>query len=285
MKKLNAAITFLKFFPVPSWHSSLLTKAIEQTDLISVERLLSSRVVERFSELDQSSVLMVALKSLLNGQHKEMEDRNRARSICHLLLDRGVAFCGIYERNIIAHSAFLSARAEDHGVLLKLFHTEMSDHTKIDTFAHIVQHMSDTNNPIVGQLYALWNNVLKGPVEVSRLGWTRLRSDTREGAPSLMEWCLWRAPEQIVLNLINDCEKIDAEECRELLQRSPLSCDVLDALVNKGVDLQRLVKIGHRSSKAAEDAIEHIQAYQQRTTIAKAVKNTPHTPGTQRRKM
>ena len=283
MKKLNFAIQFLKFLPLPSLHSFILTKAVEHNDPISVERLLTSRVVDRLSDLDQSVALMVALKSLLNGQHKDIEDRNNARSICHMLLDRGIGFRGIYERNIIAHSSFLSARVEDHSVLLKMFHADMAEHTKIDTFAHVVQHMSKDNNQIVGQLYELWVDVLKGYSEVSRLGWTRVRSDTREGAPNLMEWCLWRAPEQIVLNLINDCEHIDAEECRELLQRSPLSCDVLDALVNKGVDLQRLLQIRDRASRL--DTIEYIQAYQQRKSIEKAVENTPQTSGTQRRKM
>lgn len=282
MKKLNFAIQFLKFLPLPSLHSFMLTKAVEHNDPISVERLLTSRVVDRLSDLDQSVALMVALKSLLNGQHKEIEDRNNARSICHMLLDRGIGFRGIYERNIIAHSSFLSARVEDHSVLLKMFHADMAEHTKIDTFAHIVLHMSDTNDPVVGQLYELWSDVLKGPVEVSRLGWTRVRSDTREGAPSLMEWCLWRAPEKIVLNLINDCIHIDAEECRDVLQRSPLNCDVLDALVNKGVDLQRLVKICDRTSR--QDAIEYIQAYQQRSVLEQAIE-TPEQKSELKRKM
>ena len=282
MKKLNFAIQFLKFLPLPSLHSFMLTKAVEHNDPISVERLLASRVVDRLSDLDQSMALMVALKSLLNGQHKEIEDRNNTRSICHMLLDRGIGFRGVYERNIIAHSSFLSARVEDHSVLLKMFHANMAEHTKIDTFAHVVQHMSKDNNQIVGQLYELWVDVLKGYSEVSRLGWTRVRSDTREGAPSLIEWCLWRAPEQIVLNLINDCEHIDAEECRELLQRSPLSCDVLDALVNKGVDLQRLLQIRDRASRP--DAIEYIQAYQQRSVLEQAIE-TPEQKSGLKRKM
>jgi len=269
MKKLNFAIRFLKFLPVPSLHSFILNKAVEQVDTISVERLLTSRVVDRFLDLDRSVALMLALKSLLNGQRNNMEERNNARSICHMLLDRNIGFRGIYERNIIAHSSFLAVRTEDHSFLLKMLHTDMSEHTKIDTFAHVVQHMSKDNNPIVGQLYELWADVLKGSCEVPRLGWTRVRSDTRENAPSLMEWCLWRAPEQIVIHLINDCEHIDAEQCRELLQRSPLSCDILDALVNKGVDLQRLVQISDRSSK--QDAIEYIQAYQQRRILEQSV--------------
>lgn len=285
MKKLNVAITFLKFLPVPSLHSFMLTKAVEQVDSISVQRLLNSSVVDRFSETDQCFVVILALKSLLNGQHKNTQSHTNALTICHMLLDRGIAFRGNHERNIIAHSAFLSAREDDHPVLFKLFHTHMSDHTKIDTFAHVVQHLSEKHNPIVGQLYELWADVLKGSVEVYRLGWTRSRSDTREGAPTLMEWCLWRAPERIVLNFINDCEKIDAEECRNLLERSPLSFDILDALVDKGVDLQRLLTSGYRSSKVAEDAIEYIQAYQQRKSIEDVIDNTHRTSATKRRKM
>lgn len=282
MKKLNFAIQFLKFLPLPSLHSFMLTKAVEQTDFLSVEQLLKSRVVDRFSDLEQSLALMVALKSLLNGQHKDMAERNNARSICHMLLDRRIGFRGIYERNIIAHSSFLSARLEDHSVLFKMFHPDTSDHTKVDTFAHVVQHMPKDNNPIVGQLYELWKDVLKGSSEVSRLGWTRVRSDTREDAPSLMEWCLWRAPEQIVIHLINDCEHIDTEECRDLLRRPFVSFDILDALVAKGVDLQRLLKICDQSSNT--DALEHIQAYQQRIILAQTV-GDPQERSTFKRKM
>lgn len=280
MKKLNFAIQFLKFLPLPSLHSFILTKAVERTDLLSVERLLKSRVVDRFSDLEQSLALMLALKSLLRGKHNGIEAHNDARSICHMLLDRGVVFRGIYERNIIAHSSFLIAREEDHTVLLKMFHPQMSDHTKVDAFADVVQHMSEQHNQIVGQLYELWKDVLKGSSEVSRLGWTRVRSDTREDAPSLMEWCLWRAPEQIVIDLINDCETIDAEECRDVVRRSPLSFDILDALVNKGVDVQRLLKI---CDPSYTNAFEDLHAYHQRQILEEVVGDPKERSGFKRK--
>lgn len=280
MKKLNVAITFLKLLPLPSLHSFMLNKAVEQVDLISVQRLLNSSVVDRFSELDQSLSLTLALKSLLNGQHKDAQSQTNARSICHLLLDRGIAFWGIYENRIVMHSTFLSARDEDRDVLLKLCHTQMSDNTKIDTFARVVQHMPQDHNKIVTILYDLWKDVLKGPVEVSRLGWTRMINDTRDSAPTLMEWCLWRAPEQIVLNLINDCHKIDAEECRDLLRRASVSFDILDALVDKGVDLQHLVKIAQRGDT---DMVAKIEAYQQHRVLTQCV--VENRAPTVRRKM
>ncbi len=274
MKKLKVAITFLKFLPVPSLHSFMLTKAVEQVDPISVQRLLNSSVVDRFSELDQSLSLTSALKSLLNGQHKDVQSRTNARTICHMLLDRGIAFWGIYENRIVIHSTFLSGCDEDRAVLLKLCHAQMSDNTKIDTFARVVQHMPQDYNQLVTILYDLWKDVLKGPIEVSRLGWTRMISDTREGAPTLMEWCLWRAPEQIVLNLINDCDKIDAEECRDLLQRASVSFDILDALVDKGVDLHHLVKIAHRGDA---DMVTHVEAYRQHNVLKNVIGNTAPT--------
>lgn len=283
MKKLNVAITFLKLLPLPSLHISMLRKAVEQVDPINVQHLLNSNVVDRFSKDNQSLVLILALEKLLKGQHNDVQIYNNARNICHMLLDRGLALRGRYERNIIAHSTFLSVRDGGRDVLLKLFHTQMADNTKIDTFAHIVQHTPRDHNQIVHILYDLWKDLLKGSIEISRLGWTRVRSDTREGAPTLMEWCLRRAPEQIVLNFINDCEKIDAEECRPLLERSPLSFDILDALVNKGVDLHRLLIIGHRSSKADEDAIEHIQAYQQRRVLDQSVGEVQQRSGSKRK--
>lgn len=50
----------------------MLGKAVERVDPISVQRLLNSSVVDRFSEIDQSYVVILELKSLLNGQRQDM---------------------------------------------------------------------------------------------------------------------------------------------------------------------------------------------------------------------
>lgn len=273
MKKLHFAVKFLKHLPHPSLHSFMLTKAVEIIDSKSVQCLLQSNMVDRFSDLDQSLVLLLALDNLCNfwsDDIKEPQSRNTARIICHMILDRGISFRGKYETNIRAYVPFLIA-CNEMEITLKLFHEYMSDNIKIDTFADLVRRTPEEKQLFVTQLYNLWGDVLTGPIEVSRLGWMRLHSDTRTGPPTLMEWCLASAPDPIVLNLINDCTHIGAEECRNLLVRSSVRFDILDALVDKGVDLQRLLDITERPE---DEIIMQIQAYQQRKTIEQTVSLT-----------
>lgn len=267
MTRLKFAIHFLKFLPLPSLQSFVLSKAVMQGDIHSVEQLTAPHMVARFSALEQSVALVAALERVLQDRHKDT-----ARKVVHTLLDRGLAFTGEHEINIRALAVPLMDQKETD-IVLKLCQRNMSENSKIDTFVDLVRHRCAPE--FVSTLYNMWREDLKGSAEVPEVrvsSWFRLSSDHRGTRPTLLEFCLVRAPEHIVHVLLNDCERVTTEECAGLMKRDKVSENLLEALVEKGLDVAQLLEITEQTTDTAFQTVAaYHQARQQKHAIERAI--------------
>lgn len=264
MKRLKFAIHFLKFLPLPSLQSFVLSKAVTKGDIHSVEQLTAPHMVARFSALEQSVALVAALERVLQDKNKDT-----ARKVVHTLLDRGLAFTGKHEVNIRALAVPLMDQKETD-IVLKLCQRNMSENSKIDTFVDFVRHRCAPE--FVSTLFNMWREVLKGSAEVHVIGWFHSSHDHRGARPTLLEFCMVRAPEHIVHALLNDCERVTAEECAGLMKQDQVSENLLEALVEKGLDVARLLDITERTTDTAFATVAaYHDARQQKHTIEQAI--------------
>lgn len=271
MKKLNVAIALSKHLTLISLHVYVLTQAVKNGNTQAVAQLLKSIAIDRFSPLHEATVLGAALHNLVNNEKKD-----HARLIANMVLDRGIMYRGVCEKHMCYYVPLL-VRQNDTCVALKMCHDQISDKSKINIFAHLVWEAA---HPVVSAQYNLWTDALKGHRTVTSVRCQHLNGGTF--FPTLLEWCLMRAPEHIVHNLIDDFKCLSTEQSTTLLKRKYVSVDLLDALASKGVNFERLLQIAGGANGAL---VAQIQNYQQRTTIKCAIDNTTQTSAIQQRKM
>jgi len=266
-------LRILQVLSLPSLHAAALQEAIAQNNVPKIEQLAQSKTVQRYSNTQQFEVLIAALDWLSGDDHKD-----NARGLITTLATRGVAFRGENEKLLWPLLTHLVAKNE-HDVVLQLCAESLSSSAKVSVFAELLRHAPSTS-VVLDALYARWKGVLTGRVEVQRLGWFRSKTDPRTEPPTLMEWSLLRAPDHIALALINDCARIEAEECVGLTKRATVSDALLDALVLKGVDLDCLMEMAENPSPEVE---EYIRVYQQRARICQSVENAQASKRVQRK--
>lgn len=269
----HSPLRMLQAIPVPFLHALALQEAIAQNDVARAERLAQEKTVQRYSHTQQSEVLIAALDWLAWDDYKDA-----ARGLISTLTTSGVAFRGQYESILWPLLTHLVANNE-HNIVLQLCADSLSPSGKISVFAELLRHTPSTTGAL-DILYARWKDVVNGRAEVQRLGWYRSKTDPRIQPPTLMEWSLLRAPDHIALALINDCARIEAEECVGLTKRDTVSDVLLDALVDKGLDLDRLMDISETSSPEMEECIA---VYQQRARLYNSVQDAQVSKRVQRK--